>query len=229
MAEIIGERFEDLKGAPEERAASAPIGAPAANAPPAPKVDAELARALQEFRQHLQMSFAKVVLTMMATPRYKNCSLTDLEHLVLEPLARNHIAIAQATAANEDAAPSQDGSMVGIAIWAKVSPDVDAKIRGQIEAGVFPIHLTGQDWASGDIAWLLDVIAPNQTLAAAVFANFKQVAGEGRVFVHPVVRGVSEGKAPPAASETNPAATHHSAGVVHPSRTNTSKPVRGRH
>jgi cytolysin-activating lysine-acyltransferase len=175
--------------AAEESAASAPTGAP--NVPPEPKVDAELAQKLQEFRQHLQKSFAQVVMTMMATPRYQHCSLAELEHLVLDPLLRNRIAIAQAIA-KEGAARSQDDAVVGIAVWAKVSPEVDAKIREQIKAGVFPIRLTAQDWASGDIAWLLDVIAPNQKLAAAVLANFKQVAGEGRLFVHPVVRRLAD-------------------------------------
>ena len=180
-----------LTGALEERATSATTGAPAANG--APAADPELAQKIREFRQHLQMSFAKVVMTMLATPRYRHCSLAELEHLVLDPLVRNQIAIAHAKA-KEGADRSQDDAVVGIAIWAKVSAEVDAKIREQIKARVFPIRLTAQDWASGDITWLLDVIAPNQTLAAAVLANFKQVAGDGRLFVHPVVQGVRESK-----------------------------------
>jgi hemolysin-activating ACP:hemolysin acyltransferase len=167
-----------LESAPEESGAAAP---------------AELAQKVHELRRHLQMRFAKVVMTMMATPRYEHCSLADLEHLVLDPLLRNQIAIAQ-TIEEEGAARSHDDAVVGIAIRAQVSPDVDAKIREQIKAGVFPIRLMAQDWESGDIAWLLDVIAPSQQLAAAVLANFKQVAGEGRLFVHPVVHGTTEGQ-----------------------------------
>ena len=77
----------------------------------------------------------------------------------------------------------------GIAIWAKVSGEVDAKIREQIRAGAFPVRLKGEDWDSGEIAWLLDVIAPTKEQAAAVVRNFGQVVKEGKLFVHP---GVSQ-------------------------------------
>ena len=91
---------------------------------------------------------------MMTTPRYKHCSIADLERLVLDPLLRNRVAIAQAKS-KEGAAPGQDDAQddapLGIAIWAKVSPEVDAKIREQIGSKVFPIRLKPADWASGEI------------------------------------------------------------------------------
>lgn len=62
---------------------------------------------------------------------------------------------------------------------------------------VFPLRLSAQGWISGDIAWVLDVIAPNTELAAAVLRNIKQVAGEGELFAHPVVRGVTHAKNAP--------------------------------
>jgi cytolysin-activating lysine-acyltransferase len=67
------------------------------------------------------------------------------------------------------------GRLAGIAIWASVSEEVDAKIREQIKAGVFPVRLKPEDWTSGKINWLLDVIAPSTKLATSVLANFKQV------------------------------------------------------
>ena len=53
-----------------------------------------------------------------------------------------------------------EGTLSGIAIWASVSEEVDAKIREQIRAGTFPVRLQSGDWNSGNINWLLDVIAP---------------------------------------------------------------------
>ena len=38
-----------------------------------------------------------------------------------------------------------------------------------------------------DKIWLLDLIAPNRRLAAAVLANFKQIAGEKPIAIHPIV------------------------------------------
>ncbi len=42
-------------------------------------------------------------------------------------------------------------------------------------------------WQSGDINWLLDVIAPNQKTTANVIANFKQVVKDGDLRLHPIV------------------------------------------
>ena len=78
----------------------------------------------------------------------------------------------------------------GIAIWAKVSEEVDAKIREQIRAGAFPVRLKGEDWDSGEIAWLLDVIAPTKEQATAVGRNFGQGVKEGKLFVHPQIRSI---------------------------------------
>jgi cytolysin-activating lysine-acyltransferase len=107
---------------------------------------------------------------------------------VLDPLLRNRVAIAEAKP-RESAASSQEDAPLGIAIWAKVSPEVDAKIREQIGSKVFPIRLKPADWASGEITWLLDVIAPNPKLATAVLAHFRQTVREGHLLVHPIVRG----------------------------------------
>ena len=77
--------------------------------------------------------------------------------------------------------------IAGLAIWASVSDEVDARIREQIKAGVFPVRLKAEDWISGDNNWLLDVIAPDQKATARVIANFKQVVKDGELRLHPMV------------------------------------------
>ncbi len=58
----------------------------------------------------------------------------------------------------------------------------------QQHGGTFPIRLQPEEWTSGDINWLLDVIAPNPHLAAAVVANFGQVVKKGgEMRLHPIV------------------------------------------
>ncbi|WP_254684115.1 hypothetical protein [Phaeobacter inhibens] len=42
-------------------------------------------------------------------------------------------------------------------------------------------------WASGEINWLLDVIAPDQKATASVIAGFKQVAKQGDLRLHPII------------------------------------------
>lgn len=47
--------------------------------------------------------------------------------------------------------------------------------------------MKADDWTSGKINWLIDVIAPSPKLATAVLANFKQVLKEGDLRIHPQV------------------------------------------
>ena len=42
-------------------------------------------------------------------------------------------------------------------------------------------------WKSGEVNWLLDVIAPDQASATAVIANVKQVVKDGDLRLHPVI------------------------------------------
>lgn len=122
-------------------------------------------------------------MAMMMLPRYRNQTIGDLQHIILEPLIRDRIAIAYQGNAKEQSL----ADVAGVAIWASVSDEVDARIREQIKAGVFPIRLKAEDWTSGEINWLLDVIAPDQRMTANVIANFKQVVKSGGLRLHPLI------------------------------------------
>lgn len=148
-----------------------------------PQMDPAVVARIAQIRSHVRESFGKVVMAMMMLPRYRHQSLADLQHLVLEPLVRDRIAIAY-PGATDDAKLSD---IVGVAIWANVSEEVDANIRDQIKAGAFPLKLKADDWTSGNINWLIDVIAPNQRATASVIANFRQVVKEGGLRLHPII------------------------------------------
>jgi cytolysin-activating lysine-acyltransferase len=152
------------------------------------QVAPEIRAKLSELRNRIQSSVGQVVLAMVNLPRYRNQTLADLTHLVLEPLLRDRLAIATARPKEDGEANSNVGeNLAGIAIWATVNEAVDAKIREQIKGGAFPVRLSSEDWVSGDTLWLLDVIAPNRKLASAVLANFSQVAQDRPVNIHPIV------------------------------------------
>lgn len=150
-----------------------------------PQLDPAMLEKISQVRTKVHETFGKVALAMMALPRYRSLSLLDLNHVLLEPLVRDRVAIASSAKSNDDT-PSLD-SLSGIAIWASVSQEVDAKIREQIKAGVFPVRLGADEWTSGSINWLFDVIAPNQKLTTSVIANFKQVVKEGDLRIHPLI------------------------------------------
>lgn len=164
-----------------EQPADAPLDG--ADASAAQQLDPEIAKKIAALRSHVRQSFGQVVMAMMMLPRYRHQTLGDLQHLVLDPLIRDRVAIAQSVSAEEN--PLTD--IAGIAIWASVSEEVDARIRDQVRAGVFPLRLKSEDWNSGSINWLMDVIAPDQKATARVIANFRQVVKEGSLRLHPIV------------------------------------------
>lgn len=155
------------------------------------EIDPEILGKIKQMRARLYETMGKVTLAMMAVPRYRHLPIAELQQIVLEPLMRDRIAIA--APAKEEGPELQ--ALAGVAIWASVSEAVDAKIREQIRAQAFPVRLKADEWASGDINWLLDVIAPNQKLATAVIANFKQVIKEGDLRIHPLVSPASRSSA----------------------------------
>jgi len=175
-----GTRADDGNG---KSSVSAAPSADAAKADQAPQIDPEVARKVAQLRSHVRESFGKVAMAMMMLPRYRHQTLGDLQHLVLEPMIRDRIAIAQLAKSADN--PLAD--IAGVAIWASVSEEVDERIRDQIKAGAFPVRLKAEDWNSGSINWLLDVIAPDSKAIAAVIANFRQVVKEGALRLHPIV------------------------------------------
>ena len=145
--------------------------------------DQKLLNKVVALRAHVRESFGKIALAMMALARYRDQALADLQHLFLDPLLRDRVEIAYT--AGSDAKVTDD--LTGVAIWASVTPEVEAKIRGQVKARVWPVRLKAEEWNGGDITWLIDVIAPTPKATGQVIANFKSVVDGGELRLHPVV------------------------------------------
>lgn len=148
-----------------------------------PQMDPEIAEKITKLRSTLRENFGKVVMAMMMVPRYRTQMLTDLQHLVLDPMLQDRLVIAYPNKTDSPVA----ADMAGFAIWASVSEEVDAQLREQVKAGVWPIRLKSQDWNSGSINWLIDVIASDRAMTATVIGSFRQVAKEGQLRLHPQI------------------------------------------
>lgn len=155
------------------------------------QIDPAVLKKIAGMRSKFHETFGKVVLAFAASPRHRHLSVGELLPLVFHPLLHDRVAIAHAAKAK---AKFDEGNLVGIAIWASVSEQVDAKIREQIKAGVFPVRLKPDDWTSGKINWLLDLVAPSPQLATAVIANFKQVVKDGELRIHPLMSSLLDGE-----------------------------------
>lgn len=168
---------------PESATATDSAGQNGTAPTPNPQLDPEVAKKLAAVRSQVRESFGKIVMALMMTPRYRNQTIGDLQHLVLEPLIRDRVAIAYPGNVQESAL----ADMAGFAIWASVSEEVDARIREQVANGVFPIRLKPEEWNSGSINWLFDVIAADTRATTNVIANFKQVVKDGSLRLHPLI------------------------------------------
>ena len=62
-----------------------------------------------------------------------------------------------------------------------------SRIRAQIKAGKFPVRLKTEDWNSGKIIWLLDVIAGDPKSTSLVISNFGKVVKGGSLRMHPLI------------------------------------------
>ena len=128
----------------------------------------------------------EVVALLMTVPRYRHMAIHDLDWLVLSPLMRDQLAVA--TANTKESGAKQ---LAGAVLTARVSEAVDASIREQIKAGVFPVRLKPGDWASGEIVWLLDVIAPTKPIATRILSEVSRARFAGqKALVHPIVAGL---------------------------------------
>jgi len=164
------------------------VATPETPMPDQPQIDPEVAKKIGELRATLRENFGKAVMALMMVPRYRSNMLSDLQHIVLDPMLADRLAFAYP--GKTDAAIAPD--MAGFAVWASVSEEVDARIREQIASGVFPIRLKSTDWNSGNINWLLDVVASDRKTVATVIGNFRQVVKEGELRLHPLISRLVE-------------------------------------
>ncbi|WP_206243593.1 toxin-activating lysine-acyltransferase [Novosphingobium terrae] len=151
----------------------------------------EMLAKIEAMRSKIQLSMGQVVLAIMDLPRYRHQSLNDLKHIVVQPLLQDRLAIAHSSVVMPDGSTAlEKDHIVGIAIWASASDQVDAKISEQIKSNAFPIRLGPDDWVSGENIWLLDVIASDSKAATSVLLNFRKLVGEKTIKIHPMISGL---------------------------------------
>lgn len=117
---------------------------------------------LAELRQRsalLHAAIGEAVSLLARDTRWRHASLADLEWLLLPPLMSGQLVTLRAKVKNAE------GVLLPLALglWAKVSPEVDAKLEAQRAVGLQP-RLAPQDWTSGSIPWLVVNVGPKELL-----------------------------------------------------------------
>lgn len=153
--------------APEKAApAVGENGAPKQASPPSlPDLPADELERRTALSKKLSGAFGEIVSVLMRSESHRTQMLMDLEWLVLPALATGQFKVAGAQS-------KAVGYLVPIAVvlWARVSAEVDKRLTSNLEQ---PIRLKPEEWASGDIYWLVEAV------------------GDGRV-VTPILKGLIE-------------------------------------
>ena len=132
-------------------------------------------RALQSMMA-LQASLGEAVMLLSRDPKWRHASLADLEWLLLPAISANQFMTLRGKVKDKDGKETGLTIPVGLALWAKVSEEVDAKLKAQKDAGA-PFRLAPQDWKSGDIAWLMLSVGP-EAIVEKLSEKFKEKHGK---------------------------------------------------
>lgn len=97
----------------------------------------------------------QIVTILMRSPQHKPRPLADLEWLVLPAVISGQYRIVQA---QQSGVPVP----VGVALWASVSTAVDQRLS-DLSA---PLRVNPDEWRSGDIPWLVELVADPKTQQA---------------------------------------------------------------
>lgn len=108
----------------------------------------------------MMATFGEIVSLMMKSRGNTTLSLADLQWLAIPPLVNNQFILAEAKLKDSGASVP-----IGAAFWAKVSPEVDARLSSDEKAG---IKLEPDEWNSGDIYWLISVFGDQRATGGLV-------------------------------------------------------------
>jgi cytolysin-activating lysine-acyltransferase len=110
---------------------------------------------LHAANQKVMATFGEIVGVLMRSSTHKTLPLSDLERIVLPAIMTTQFRVATAELTDLYGL----NVPVSVAFWAHVSPAVATKLQAQADQKK-PHRLEPQDWKSGDIPWLLDIVGP---------------------------------------------------------------------
>src|SRR5262245_32402368 len=119
----------------------------------------------------LLFRFGEIVSVLTRSPQFRAVPLGEVQALVLPPLMSGQFLVAEARSKSQGFI-----TPVAIALWAKVSKQVDERLSENLDQ---PITLAPAEWKSGDIAWLI-VLAGNAQAIGPVLNKFQETTLKGQ-------------------------------------------------
>jgi cytolysin-activating lysine-acyltransferase len=134
---------------------SQPPRATAVKAAPGPPVRTEASKQLSAADMQKQAAasaqllfrFGEILSVLMRAPDFRAVPLADIRDLVIPPMSAGQFLVAEARSK-----PQGIVTPIAVALWAKVSTEVDKRLSGNLDK---PVRLAPGEWKSGEIAWLV--------------------------------------------------------------------------
>lgn len=116
----------------------------------------------------------EIVWVLSQSPVYKRLAIADLEWMVMPPMLLNQFRVFR-----------KDEQPVGFALWAYLSPEVEARLEEKLKKKE-KFTLTPAEWKSGDRLWLIELVSPFHTpennLNEHLLADLTQGVFKGQKF-----------------------------------------------
>ncbi len=138
----------------------------------------------------LNAGLGEIVALLARDPVWKHAALADLEWLVYPPVTSNQLLTLRGKVKGRGGQDSGVTVPLGVALWAKVSEDVDARLKAQQAAGI-PFRIAPRDWTSGEIPWVLVVSGPEE-VRKGLHARLRNDLGDCVRVFGPPLAGVSQ-------------------------------------
>ena len=118
-------------------------------------------------------SFSQIIAVLMRDQNFKNMRLADLEWLVLPPVMAGQYRLAHMPAPPRQGQPAKPAGApkaaadktplvpVAVALWARVSPQIDKGLSENLDK---PVRLRANQWASGNVIWLMVVAGERRAI-----------------------------------------------------------------
>ncbi len=116
-------------------------------------------------------SFAEIISLLMRSQKHQAMTLKQIEQRVVPAYRANQYSIAKTKTPNRKLPVIP----AGVALWAKVSDEIDQKLS----AGEY--ELAPADWTSGENIWIIDIVAQPE-LGGAIIQELQKNAFAGKAF-----------------------------------------------
>ena len=113
--------------------------------------------------------FGEAVSILMRSAQHKQMTLADLEWLLVPPLMLGQLSMASGRLKDAKGEVHDKPVPLGLTLWARVSEEMDKRLCENLQER---IRLAPHEWASGEICWLIDMVAPPE-LGEAMFAQLQ--------------------------------------------------------